>query len=167
MVLGEQDPRKQGLKHGRHLYGDEKIDSESKIQENKDWNIRSSCWNSSNTSDSESKIQENKDWNRRFLYFWWIWRASESKIQENKDWNNIRMKRIIRVNSTRRARSKKTRIETRAWCPYLSVPSPRRARSKKTRIETGKMWLPVRPHTHSESKIQENKDWNLSLYIPR
>ncbi len=39
--------------------------SESKIQENKDWNSISIGTSVSNFRDSESKIQENKDWNKK------------------------------------------------------------------------------------------------------
>ncbi len=87
-VLGEQDPRKQGLKLG-NVYEMPKcsICSESKIQENKDWNLYVPGAPGLNVN-SESKIQENKDWNylknssQNAQFF-----DSESKIQENKDWN--------------------------------------------------------------------------------
>ncbi len=187
-VLGEQDPRKQGLKPGADkTIRDLQIASESKIQENKDWN-GSGIWSYLSLLHSESKIQENKDWN------FTDWPPGNALSYP-----------------TRRARSKKTRIETSLKAtPTLSsmnlgeqdprkqglkpatnatsglsevlgeqdprkqglklgtiwtLPSAfhsRRARSKKTRIETffSKHLIEVKYIITSESKIQENKDWN-------
>ncbi len=91
VILGEQDPRKQGLKpHITAEVGRSIRDSESKIQENKDWNghiwkhWRLELWI------SESKIQENKDWNHMACNTSVWGQDSESKIQENKDWNGKR-----------------------------------------------------------------------------
>ncbi len=62
--LGEQDPRKQGLKHGGAYSGGwGRQRSESKIQENKDWNYEDMIREAPDPIYSESKIQENKDWN--------------------------------------------------------------------------------------------------------
>ncbi len=61
---------------------------------------------------SESKIQENKDWNESAPDAQWALSGSESKIQENKDWNLQFAGLWPGQFSSRRARSKKTRIET-------------------------------------------------------
>ncbi len=184
--LGEQDPRKQGLKR--------------KTDDRQNCNCTTRRARSKKT-----RIETDKAWRKLEKGF-----GSESKIQENKDWNTVvlessneaytrraRSKKTrietpsvdhdILLELTRRARSKKTRIETRSIFWYIEYQETRRARSKKTRIETifylthplclpdseskiqeNKDWNPIRgqgveDQLSSESKIQENKDWNFAL----
>ncbi len=133
--------------------------SESKIQENKDWNRISGILDlSSSATLGEQdprkqglKLAEDNSTKYRSLLgeqdprkqglkqlYWALYLQSvfsESKIQENKDWNSASVLAAA-LSSSRRARSKKTRIETDLFSALESGSFPRRARSKKTRIET-------------------------------
>ncbi len=234
-MLGEQDPRKQGLKLVFACFGCKLHQTRRARSKKTRIETRTKCQIRAFGDPSESKIQENKDWNMMALGIHRHYEGSESKIQENKDWNSsgsdekekrlslgeqdprkqglklYRFPRRIQDYSTRRARSKKTRIETKNMLMCGHLIQPRRARSKKTRIETwGLQWLahllaqlgeqdprkqglkrfsarpnPLQPPPrrarskktrietrivngtpqevgNSESKIQENKDWNYS-----
>ncbi len=236
-ALGEQDPRKQGLKLPisclspwrsftrrarskktrietslNDTYPLPSASSESKIQENKDWNARACSPTPWFFSHSESKIQENKDWNPwPSLWFYRCLRrrlgeqdprkqglkhaehpntvqrrnSSESKIQENKDWNWYSLvpsilSEDLGEQDPRKQGLKPFQLGQSQWCHTLgeqdprkqglkpkwpalraSHQHPRRARSKKTRIETWSLVPVDQMAVHSESKIQENKDWNL------
>ncbi len=91
----------------------------------------------------------------------------EGKFQENKDWNIGSTSFSLYACLTSRASSKKTRIETRRFIHRMRARAlSSRASSKKTRIETQcSCWLWHGRGLCFEGKFQENKDWNLYMYV--
>ncbi len=87
---------------------------------------------------------------------------SESKIQENKDWNHspTNVKSPVGRLGEQDPRKQGLKLQMVGLVP--SIMHSRRARSKKTRIETPcfPCW-DILSSVISESKIQENKDWNV------
>ncbi len=139
--LGEQDPRKQGLK--LNILQIIHVNIETRRARSKKTRIETGWYR-----------------NCHFLFVYTRRaRSKKTRIETSKVWI------MVDAPRTRRARSKKTRIETSKVWIMVDAPRTRRARSKKTRIETRPQPRGTPYDASSESKIQENKDWNCHLHI--
>jgi len=109
----------------------------------------------------KSKIHQNKDWNTPERYNGIPKRTFKSKIHQNKDWNSILVSLPKDIKPSLRAKSIKTRIETRERLMRSCITIyGLRAKSIKTRIETDILKEEQKEEIKFKSKIHQNKDWN-------
>jgi len=116
------------------------MESETEIQQNKDWNLwymvdnmfKDWVRNGNPTKQGLKLLIPNKT---KIIFI----TESETEIQQNKDWNCVVLHTFFIC-----------------WGP--------KRKSNKTRIETGKTLIVAWALLLSETEIQQNKDWNLYIF---